>query len=172
MFSQSLEHNRCYQDTSPSISFLRFLRCYSYYVFVSLKDDDKLQREVKKGFHTACRLAGIEGLIWKDLRATFGTRFSRGRMRCVHDRQLLGHSDVRLTMRYVRSVEETKRVAVEAIKLIKKTTRFRFHPLELGEAALAEFFGYQLEGDVNQNYLDPKDIRLMCFKRSRRWKLC
>ena len=31
--------------------------------------------------------------------------------------QLLGHSDVRVTMRYVRSVEETKRVAVEAIKL-------------------------------------------------------
>ena len=31
--------------------------------------------------------------------------------------QLLGHSDVRVTMRYVRSVEETKCVAVEAIKL-------------------------------------------------------
>jgi len=26
--------------------------------------------------------------------------------------QLLGHSDVRMTMRYVRSVEETKRAAV------------------------------------------------------------
>jgi integrase len=34
--------------------------------------------------------------------------------------QLLGHSDVRVTMRYVRSVEETKRVAVEAIKLSQK----------------------------------------------------
>ena len=33
------------------------------YVFVSPKDDDERQREVKKGFHTACRLAGIEGLI-------------------------------------------------------------------------------------------------------------
>ena len=32
--------------------------------------------------------------------------------------QLLGHSDVRVTMRYVRSVEETKRVAVEAIKRV------------------------------------------------------
>ena len=31
--------------------------------------------------------------------------------------QLLGHSDVRVTMRYVRAVEDTKRVAVEAIKL-------------------------------------------------------
>jgi hypothetical protein len=31
--------------------------------------------------------------------------------------ELLGHSDVRVTMRYVRAVEDTKRVAVEAIKL-------------------------------------------------------
>jgi integrase len=31
--------------------------------------------------------------------------------------QLLGHSDVRVTMRYVRAVEDTKRLAVEAIKL-------------------------------------------------------
>ena len=29
------------------------------YVFVSPKDDDERQREVKKGFHTACRFAGI-----------------------------------------------------------------------------------------------------------------
>ena len=31
--------------------------------------------------------------------------------------QLLGHSDVRVTMRYVRAVEDTKRAAVEAITL-------------------------------------------------------
>ena len=37
------------------------------YVFVSTKTKSCL-REVKRGFHTACRLAGIEGLIWKDLR--------------------------------------------------------------------------------------------------------
>jgi integrase len=43
------------------------------YVFISPKTGTCLT-EVKKGFHTACRLAGIEGLIWKDLRATFGTR--------------------------------------------------------------------------------------------------
>ena len=33
-------------------------------------------RETKRGFRTACKLAGIEGLIWKDLRATFGTRLA------------------------------------------------------------------------------------------------
>lgn len=37
---------------------------------------------------------------------------------CLHDRSAsLGHSDVRVTMRYTRAVENTKRVAVEAITL-------------------------------------------------------
>ena len=31
--------------------------------------------------------------------------------------QLLGHSDIRVTMRYVRAVETSKRVAVEAVRL-------------------------------------------------------
>ena len=40
------------------------------YIFVSPKTGSCLQ-ETKRGFQTASRLAGIEGLIWKDLRATF-----------------------------------------------------------------------------------------------------
>jgi integrase len=87
------------------------------YVFVSPKDSKKRLREVKKGFHTACRLAGVEGLIWKDLRATFGTRLADVGCDAFTIAQLLGHSDVRVTMRYVRSIEDRKRVAVEAIKL-------------------------------------------------------
>jgi hypothetical protein len=46
---------------------------------------------------------------------------------------------------------------------------FPFHPLDLGEAALAEFFGYHLEGPIDANLVDPEDIRLMCFKRSKPW---
>jgi integrase len=74
-------------------------------------------RETKRGFRTACKLARIEGLIWKDLRATFGTRLAEAGCGAFTIAQLLGHSDVRVTMRYVRAVEDTKRVAVEAIKL-------------------------------------------------------
>lgn len=40
-----------------------------------------------------------------------------------------------------------------------------FHPLDLGEAALAEFFGYQLEGFVDPTLLDPCSIPLLRFKR-------
>src|SRR5687768_12763982 len=87
------------------------------YVFVSPKDSDKRLQEVKKGFHTACRLAGIEVLIWKDLRATFGTRLAEAGCDAFTIAQLLGHSDVRVTMRYVRTVEEGKRAAVNAVQL-------------------------------------------------------
>jgi hypothetical protein len=49
---------------------------------------------------------------------------------------------------------------------------FPFHPLELGEAALKEFFGYQLEGLIDPALLEPESIPLVKYKRSRsRWKL-
>jgi hypothetical protein len=44
---------------------------------------------------------------------------------------------------------------------------FAFHPLELGEAALLEFFGYQLEGFVDSSHFEPEEIPLMRFKRSK-----
>jgi hypothetical protein len=43
---------------------------------------------------------------------------------------------------------------------------FPFHPLELGEAALREFFGYQIEGFIDPSLLDPSSIPLLRFKQS------
>lgn len=42
---------------------------------------------------------------------------------------------------------------------------FVFHPLELAEAALREFFGYQLEGSYDPNRLKPEQIPLIRYKR-------
>jgi len=48
---------------------------------------------------------------------------------------------------------------------------FPFHPLELGEAALRELFGYQLEGVLDSTLLEPESIPLVRYKRSRPpWK--
>ena len=49
---------------------------------------------------------------------------------------------------------------------------FPFHPLDLGEAALRELFGYQLEGDIDASLLEPESIPLVRYKRSRSpwWK--
>ena len=87
------------------------------YIFVSPENKAACLQETKKGFRTACRLAGIEGLIWKDLRATFGTRLAEAGCDAFTIAQLLGHSDIRVTMRYVRTVEESNRAAVEAVQL-------------------------------------------------------
>lgn len=48
---------------------------------------------------------------------------------------------------------------------------FVFHPLELGEEALLTFFGYQIEGFVENNVIAPESFQLLHFKRtpSRRW---
>ncbi|WP_227816278.1 DUF6928 family protein [Nitrogeniibacter aestuarii] len=48
-----------------------------------------------------------------------------------------------------------------------------FHPLDLGEAALKDRFGYQLEGFVDPSLLAPESIPLVRYKRSRSpwWKL-
>jgi len=49
---------------------------------------------------------------------------------------------------------------------------FPFHPLDLGEAALRELFGYQLEGYIDASLLEPESIPLVRYKRSRSswWK--
>lgn len=44
-----------------------------------------------------------------------------------------------------------------------------FHPLELGDAALQEFFGYRLEGLLDASQLEPERIPLMRFKRKKAW---
>lgn len=44
-----------------------------------------------------------------------------------------------------------------------------FHPLDLGEAALAALFGYQLEGETDPNLLDPAGVTLLHFQRHRPW---
>jgi hypothetical protein len=46
---------------------------------------------------------------------------------------------------------------------------FPFHPLELGEAALLDLFGYQLEGLIDPSHLEPENIPLARFKRVRPW---
>lgn len=38
-----------------------------------------------------------------------------------------------------------------------------FHPLELGEAALREFFGFQLEGFVDPALIEPEQIAMLRF---------
>src|SRR5580765_985169 len=77
-------------------------------------------KEVKKGFGTALKLAGISGLVWHDLRATFGTRLGEAGFDAFTIAALMGHSQIQTTARYVRASERNKRAAVEAAMLSSK----------------------------------------------------
>lgn len=54
----------------------------------------------------------------------------------------------------------------------EETYPFPFHPLDLGEAALKDQFGYQLEGEIDNSLLQPESIPLVRYKRIRShwWK--
>ena len=67
------------------------------YIFENPKTG-KPVTEIKTAFKTACRIAGIEGLVWHDLRATFGTRLGEAGFDAFTIADLMGHSDVRTTL--------------------------------------------------------------------------
>jgi hypothetical protein len=44
-----------------------------------------------------------------------------------------------------------------------------FHPLDLGEATLRVLFNFQLEGEINSSLINPEDVSLIAFKRTKPW---
>jgi integrase len=61
--------------------------------------------DIKRSFQTACRMVGIENLWWHDLRATFCTRLALARYEALTIMMLMGHKDLKTTMRYIRAVQ-------------------------------------------------------------------
>jgi integrase len=70
----------------------------SEYVFL----DDKANRirQIRTAFNAACRCAGIHGLRFHDLRHTAATRMIESGASIVAVNKILGHSDIKTTMRY------------------------------------------------------------------------
>lgn len=78
--------------------------------------------DFKKGFAAACAEAGIEGLSWKALRHTFGTRLGEAGHTAFDIADLMGHSDVRTSMRYVHATDHRKQEAVQSTMLSRRAT--------------------------------------------------
>lgn len=70
---------------------------------------------IKTAFNAACRRAEIQGLRFHDLRHTFATRLVEKGVDVFILQDLLGHSDISITQRYVHSNDEKKRKAVELL---------------------------------------------------------
>lgn len=71
--------------------------------------------DMKTGFKTACRLSGIEGFRFHDLRHTFAIRLEAKGIDIETIRDLLGHHSITVTQRYIHSNDERKRRAVDVL---------------------------------------------------------
>ena len=60
--------------------------------------------DIKKAFISACEDAGIEGLVWHDLRATYGTRLGEAGFNAYDIAKLMGHANISTSERYIRNL--------------------------------------------------------------------
>jgi len=80
------------------------------HVFVT-KAGDGLQR-VKSSFTRACKVAGLRGFRFHDLRHTCGSWLMQSGVPAGHIAAVLGHSTVRMTERYAHVAPENAQAAV------------------------------------------------------------
>lgn len=87
---------------------------HSGYVFLTNEDlpySQKNPSALKRTFGTACRKAGIKGLRFHDLRHTAATRMIENTGNIVAVSKILGHADIKTTMRYAhpeRRIQHSK----------------------------------------------------------------
>ena len=71
--------------------------------------------DMKTPFKRACRISGIEGMRFHDLRHTFASRLIERGIDIETVRDLCGHSSIKVTERYVHTTDDRKRKAVETL---------------------------------------------------------
>jgi integrase len=90
-------------------------------------------RDVKRAFATACRRAKLEDFRFHDLRHTFASQLVMSGIDLTTVRELLGHKDIKMTIRYAHLAPAHK---VKAVDILDKTlngqsTAQKLHNLEL-----------------------------------------
>ena len=71
--------------------------------------------DIKKAFNNAVKSAGIENFRFHDLRHTVGTRLAENNVPVNVIKEILAHSDIRTTMRYVHLTDDSKTNALDCI---------------------------------------------------------
>jgi len=91
----------------------------SEYVF--LDNEDAAIKTIRSAYETACKRAGLQELRFHDLRHTAATRMVETGANIVAISKILGHSDIKTTMRYAHP-EESLREALESLAKFGETT--------------------------------------------------
>lgn len=84
------------------------------YVFIN-PDTQKPFTTIKTGFNRALQRAGIENFRFHDLRHTVGTRLVASGADLQTVKELLAHSDIKTTQRYMHPVKENIKKAVDIL---------------------------------------------------------
>lgn len=74
-------------------------------------------KSIRTAFKAAARRAGIPHFRWHDLRHTFGSRIMGAGVDVTILQKLMGHSDIKTTMRYIHYSPAQKLAAMESISL-------------------------------------------------------
>ena len=90
------------------------------YVFVSDRTG-KPYTDVKTSFKTALKHAGIEDFRFHDLRHTFASRLVMAGENIRTVQELLGHKDIKMTMRYSHLSTAHKQKAVRKLDVCTET---------------------------------------------------
>jgi integrase len=93
--------------------------------------------DIKHGFKSACREAGINDLTFHDLRHTFGTRLADAGVDIVKIAELMGHQSILTTRRYTHATDEGKRSAIAQLASYRKDSRDNCHKFATNEKRLA-----------------------------------
>lgn len=83
----------------------------SDYVFIN-PETNKPYTDIKKSFNTVVKKANIANFRFHDLRHTVATRMVESGADLLVVKEILGHSDIKTTMRYAHPVPENKRRAI------------------------------------------------------------
>lgn len=96
------------------IAFRKKQAVMSQYVLPAPKNPSKpIRVDSLRSFDGACKKAGIADFRFHDLRHTFASHFlmKTGNLKALQE--ILGHSDIKMTMRYSHLLDEHKRNAME-----------------------------------------------------------
>jgi integrase len=96
--------------------------CKAEYVFCSRRTKGDGRKSVRTTFETAIRRAGIGKLRFHDLRHTFATRLVAAGVDIVTVKEIMGHRDISMTMRYAHAAPERSLDAVRRLEHYKSIT--------------------------------------------------
>jgi integrase len=105
--------------------------------------------EVKGAFTRACKDAGIEDLTFHDLRHTFASRLVANGTDLNTVKELMGHSKLTTTQRYLHSSVELKRAAVDSLSGHSSHVSIQWQKSDKRATALVEKDGVTPSNAVN-----------------------